>query len=225
MSQQAIGGGVALLAAHKVLQMYHRRTASILAQISGGIFARVLDPAHIDFGFEHILGHGGIEEIQRVHAAEGYKFEIVIVIQQLNAVVAAQAAKLINRAQHACEGWRARALLGAQVGHGDIIAADGLMIVDHALHIRLNQLERHMAGYGTQAAFLQHGAHILRAMAVETGKLHAVVAKGLKLTQHGQQILLRFLARRIDLIRDRCVFHAGFLAQSLKYTGLPVLAD
>ena len=149
----------------------------------------------------------------------------MVVIQQLNAVVAAQAAKLINRAQHACEGWRARALLGAQVGHGDIIAADGLMIVDHALHIRLNQLERHMAGYGTQAAFLQHGAHILRAMAVETGKLHAVVAKGLKLTQHGQQILLRFLARRIDLIRDRCVFHAGFLAQSLKYTGLPVLAD
>ena len=79
-------------------------------------------------------------------------------IQQLNAVVAAQAAKLINRAQHACKGWRARALFGAQVGHGDIIAADGLMIVDHALHIRLNQLERHMAGYGAQAAFLQHGA-------------------------------------------------------------------
>ena len=57
------------------------------------------------------------------------------------------------------------------------------MIVDHALHIRLNQLERYMAGYGAQAAFIQHGAHILRAMAVETGKLHAIVTKLLDLRE------------------------------------------
>ena len=182
-------GLLAALLAHVVLQVHDGRAAGILADERGRLLARVFHPAHVQLGLEDVLVHHVIDEIQAVLAADLHKLEIVVVIEQLDARLLAQAAEAVDVPQGFAEALAAGAVRLVQEGHGQVFAADGLVERDLREHVFGGLRNGLMAGNRLQAGFLQHGLHFLRGVAVKPGKFHAVVAQLRQLLQNAFEIL------------------------------------
>ena len=128
-------GVLAALNADIVLQMDDMAAARILLDILGGIEAGILDPAAVDLGFESAGRDSRIQEIEAVLTGNGHKLEIMVVIEQGDAGSLAQLAELVDVADSLGELGAAGTLVFAQERHGDIGAADSLVIGDGAEHI------------------------------------------------------------------------------------------
>ncbi len=70
---------------------------------------------------------------------------------------------------------RAGAVFRHQVGDGNIAAADGGVLSQHALRVGNHVVIRHVGGQRHQSDFPAHSPHVLGGVSVQTGELHAVV--------------------------------------------------
>ena len=81
---------VTLLGAFKieVLEVNHRRTVGVFAQVLSGINAGIFNPAEVELGTQQICGNGAVNIVEAIAAVfESLKLKIVIVIEQIHACI------------------------------------------------------------------------------------------------------------------------------------------
>ena len=100
----------------------------------------------------------------------------MVVVQQLDALGLAGLGNLLKQLDVALELGGAGAVLLHQVGDGDVLHANLHILLDGALHVRHQLLERHVGGKGHQAGVLNGGLDGGGLQTIKAGQLHTVVA-------------------------------------------------
>ncbi len=93
----------------------------------------------------------------------------------------------------------AGAILLHEIGDGNIFHADFHIFLDGALHVRHQLLKGDVGGNGLQARSLNSSLDFSRLLAVQPGKLYAVIADFLDFFHSAGKILLSVITDGVNL--------------------------
>ena len=180
----------------------------VFADILGRVFAAHINPAGIQFGLQQVSRDFLIIGIQNILTVDLGKLKIMVMVQKLDAPVFAS---LSNLAETEDVAVQLRFILGGRYpGNGNELHAGCRVIIQCGIVLQringnmgANQFQPHLiqdllAGHG--------GPH-----AVQTGKLHAIVAHFLQAAHGSFKILGCFVPDGINLNRDWPFFHINNL--------------